>query len=255
MATASVALRFVWLFLCINVQRLAVLVSNAKKGNENRQFFKNSLAMQSSTRARLPGKSGTSRTVSTTSPKDITRILKDWDAGDADAPARLMPLVYEELRRLARNYLARERSDHTLQPTALVHEAYLHLVNDAGVTWKDRAHFYGMAAHLMRRILVDHARAHNAAKRGGLQTKLSLNELRDLSGESEVELVALDGALDNFAQAYPRKGEVVELKFFGGLDTKEISEVLKVSEKTVLRDWNFAKLWLCRKLSEKAFAS
>jgi RNA polymerase sigma factor (TIGR02999 family) len=107
----------------------------------------------------------------------------------------------------------------------------------------------------MRRILVDHARAHNAAKRGGLQTKLSLNEVRDLPGESEVELVALDGALDNFAQAYPRKSEVVELKFFGGLDTKEISEVLKVSEKTVLRDWNFAKLWLCRELSEKAFAS
>lgn len=166
-----------------------------------------------------------------------------------------MPLVYEELRRLARNYLARERSDHTLQPTALVHEAYLRLVDETDVSWKNRAHFYGMAARLMRRILVDHARVHNAVKRGGLQTKLSLNELRDLPGESEVELVALDSALDNFAQAYPRKGEVVELKFFGGLDTKEISEVLKVSEKTVLRDWNFAKLWLCRELSEKAFAS
>jgi RNA polymerase sigma factor (TIGR02999 family) len=123
------------------------------------------------------------------------------------------------------------------------------------VSWKDRAHFYGIAARVMRRILVDHARAHNAAKRGGLQTKLSLDEARDLPGESGVELVALDGALDNLAQAYPRKGEVVELKFFGGLDTKEISEVLKVSEKTVLRDWNFAKLWLCRELSEKAFAS
>jgi len=193
--------------------------------------------------------------VNTTLPKDITRILKDWEAGDADAPARLMPLVYEELRRLARNYLARERSDHTLQPTALVHEAYLRLVDETDVSWKNSAHFYGMAARLMRRILVDHARTHNAAKRGGLQTKLSLNELRDLQGESEVELVALDGALENFGQLYARKSQVVELKFFGGLDTKEISEVLKVSEKTVLRDWNFAKLWLCRELSEKAFAS
>src|SRR5438105_12279789 len=138
-----------------------------------------------------------------------------------------MPLVYEELRHLARDYLRRERADHTLQATALVHEAYLRMVDEKSVTWKNRAHFYGIAARLMRRILVDHARAHNAAKRGGLQTKLSLNELRDLPGESEVELVALDGALDDFAQAYPRKGEVVELKFFGGLDTKQISEVLK----------------------------
>jgi RNA polymerase sigma factor (TIGR02999 family) len=180
----------------------------------------------------------------------VTRILKDWEAGDPDAPARLMPLVYEELRRLARNYLAGERSDHTLQPTALVHEAYLRLVDETRVSWKDRAHFYGVAARLMRRILVDHARARNAAKRGGLHTKLSLDEVRDLPGQREVELVALDSALDNFAQAYPRKSEVVELKFFGGLDTREISEVLKVSEKTVLRDWNFAKLWICRELSE-----
>jgi len=217
--------------------------------------FKNFLAMFSSARARLSGKTGTSLIVNTTLPKDITRILKEWEAGDTDAPAKLMPLVYEELRRLARNYLARERSDHTLQPTALVHEAYLRLVDETDVSWKNRAHFYGMAARLMRRILVDHARTHNAAKRGGLQTKLSLNELRDLPGESEVELVALDGALENFGQLYARKSQVVELKFFGGLDTKEISEVLKVSEKTVLRDWNFAKLWLCRELSEKAFAS
>jgi RNA polymerase sigma factor (TIGR02999 family) len=226
-----------------------------KKATKTDNPFKDFLATSLSTRVRLSGKTATSRTVSTTSPQDVTRILKDWEAGDADAPARLMPLVYEELRRLARNYLARERSDHTLQPTALVHEAYLRLVDETRVSWKDRAHFYGIAARLMRRILVDHARAHNAAKRGGLQTKLSLDEARDLPGEGEVEIVALDGALDNFAQAYPRKSEVVELKFFGGLDTKEISEVLKVSEKTVLRDWNFAKLWLCRELSEKAFAS
>ena len=163
-----------------------------------------------------------------------------------------MPLVYEELRRLARNYLARERSDHTLQATALVHEAYLRLADQTQLSWKDRAHFYGIAARLMRRILVDHARAHNAVKRGGLEQKLSLDEARELPMKETVELMALDGALENFSQTYPRKSEVVELKFFGGLETKEISEVLQISEKTVLRDWNFAKLWLCRALTQNA---
>jgi RNA polymerase sigma factor (TIGR02999 family) len=190
--------------------------------------------------------------VSTTSPQDVTQILRNWQDGDADAAARLMPLVYEELRRLARNYLQRERADHTLQATALVHEAYLRMVDEKSANWKDRAHFYGIAARLMRQILVDHARAHNAAKRGGLEQKLTLDEARELPMKETVELVALDGALQNFAQAYPRKSEVVELKFFGGLDMKEISEVLHVSEKTVLRDWSFAKLWLCRELSENA---
>jgi len=163
-----------------------------------------------------------------------------------------MPLVYEELRRLARGYLSRERSDHTLQATALVHEAYLRLADQTQLTWKDRAHFYGIAARLMRRILVDHARAHNAVKRGGLEQKLSLDEARELPMKETAELVALDGALENFAHDYPRKSEVVELKFFGGLDAREISEVLHVSEKTVLRDWNFAKLWLCRALTQNA---
>ena len=163
-----------------------------------------------------------------------------------------MPLVYEELRRLARGYLARELGDHTLQATALVHEAYLRLVDETRVNWKNRAHFYGMAARLMRRILVDHARAHNAAKRGGLEQKVILDEAHELQTKCAVELVALDGALESFAQDYPRKSEVVELKFFGGLDAKEISEVLQVSEKTVLRDWNFAKLWLCRALTQNA---
>ena len=190
--------------------------------------------------------------MSTTSPQDVTQILKGWQEGDSDAAAKLMPLVYEELRRLARNYLQRERADHTLQATALVHEAYLRLVDDKSVTWKDRAHFYGIAARLMRRILVDHARAHNAAKRGGLEQKVTLDEARDLPTKNAVELVALDGALESFAQTYPRKSEVVELKFFGGLDMKQISKVLEVSEKTVLRDWNFAKLWLCRALTQNA---
>jgi RNA polymerase sigma factor (TIGR02999 family) len=191
--------------------------------------------------------------VNTTARQDITQILRNWDSGDPDLTARLMPLVYEELRRLARNYLQRERADHTLQATALVHEAYIRLVDDEHVSWKDRAHFYGIAARLMRRILVDHARAHNAAKRGGLEQKLTLDEARDIpSNSGPAELVELDGALDDFAQTYPRKSEVVELKFFGGLDAKQISEVLQVSEKTVLRDWNFAKLWLCRALSQNA---
>src|SRR5437773_4262527 len=121
-----------------------------------------------------------------TRPDDVTRILKDWSAGDSNAPDKLMPLVYEELRRLARSYLARERGDHTLQATALVHEAYLRLVDDKSVTWKDRAHFYGIAARLMRRILVDHARAHNAAKRGGLEQKVTLDEARDLPTKEAV---------------------------------------------------------------------
>jgi RNA polymerase sigma factor (TIGR02999 family) len=187
-----------------------------------------------------------------TAPDEITRILKDWSGGDTDAAAKLMPLVYQELRSLAYNYLARERGDHTLQATALVHEAYLRLAGDTRMGWKDRAHFYGVAARLMRQILVDHARAHNAAKRGGLQTKLTLDEARELPGENAVEIVALDSALQNFAQSYPRKCQVVELKFFGGLEAKEIAEVLQVSEKTILRDWNFAKLWLCRELNQNA---
>jgi len=183
---------------------------------------------------------------------EVTRLLRNWGEGDAQASERLMPLVYEELRRLARNYLRRERTDHTLQATALVHEAYLRMVDDGQASWKDRAHFYGVAARVMRRILVEHARAHNAAKRGGLQQKLELDEARALPSNQPVDLIALDGALESLAHAYPRKSEVVELKFFGGLEAKEISEVLQVSEKTVLRDWNFAKLWLCRALSENA---
>jgi RNA polymerase sigma factor (TIGR02999 family) len=183
---------------------------------------------------------------------DVTQILKEWSEGDPNASERLMPVVYEELRRLARTYLSRERDDHTLQATALVHEAYIRLTDRTQLTWKDRAHFYGIAARMMRQILVDHARLRNAAKRGGLQQKLSLDEARELPENDHVDLIELDGALESFAKDYPRKSQVVELKFFGGLDAKEISEVLKVSEKTVLRDWNFAKLWLCRALSEQA---
>ena len=186
------------------------------------------------------------------SPPDVTEILADWQEGDSDAPGRLIPLVYEELRRRARDYLRRERSDHTLQATALVHEAYLRMVDDKKVSWKGRAHFYAIAARVMRRILVDHARSRQTQKRGGLAPKFSLEEARHLPLDNATDLVVLDGVLQNFARVYPRKSEVVELKFFGGLEAKEISEVLQISEKTVLRDWNFAKLWLCRALNQEA---
>ena len=171
------------------------------------------------------------------SPYDVTQILQDWGEGDREAVAKLMPLVYEELRRAARDYLRRERADHTLQATALVHETYLRLVDNRNVTWRNRAHFYRIAARLMRRILLDHARAHNAAKRGGLNEKVSLDEAQALAASDATDLVVLDAALQNLAKVYPRKSEVVELKFFGGLEAKEIAEVLNVSEKTVLRDW------------------
>ena len=183
---------------------------------------------------------------------DATQILKQWSEGDKDAPARLMPLIYEELRRRAAEYLRHERPDHTLQATALVHEAYLKLIDQNRVDWKTRAHFCGVAAQLMRRVLLEHARGHNAAKRGGKLEKLRLDETRELSDERAPDLIALDDALKSFTSTYPREGEVVELKFFGGLEASEIAEVLDVSQKTVLRDWNFAKLWLRRELAGDA---
>ncbi len=185
---------------------------------------------------------------------EVTALLLRWQGGsDEEATAELMPLVYDELRRVARAYLQRERKDHTLQATALVHEAYLRLVDDTKLSWKDRAHFYGIAARMMRQILIQHARAHDATKRGGPgQIKLSLEQMPDLRSNSAVELVALDDALTDFTKIYPRKSKVVELKFFGGMEAKEISEVLQVSERTVTRDWNFARLWLSRQLRQHA---
>jgi RNA polymerase sigma factor (TIGR02999 family) len=186
------------------------------------------------------------------SPRDVTHILQEWSGGDRDAANRLMPLVYAELRRLARNYLNRERSDHTLQPTALVHEAYLRLVDQKRTTWQNRAHFYAIAAQMMRRVLIDHARAHGAQKHGGLAHKLSLDEARFAPDERPADLLALDEALNVLAKIDKRKSKVVELRFFGGLSLEETAEVLEVSEKTVRRDWEMAKLWLHRELSEKA---
>ena len=183
---------------------------------------------------------------------DATQILQGWTPGDREAPARLMPLIYEELRRRAADYLRHERPDHTLQATALVHEAYLKLIDQSRVDWQSRAHFCGVAAKLMRRVLMEHARAHNAEKRGGKLEKLYLDETRELAQERGPDLIALDDALQSFSATYPREGEVVELKFFGGLEATEIAQVLDVSEKTVLRDWNFAKLWLRRELYGKS---
>jgi RNA polymerase sigma factor (TIGR02999 family) len=187
-------------------------------------------------------------------PKDVTALLLKWKSGEDDeASEKLIPLVYEELRRVARAYLQRERKDHTLQATALVHEAYLRMVDNTEVSWKDRAHFYGIAARLMRQILMQHARAHQAAKRGGSgQIKMSLEEAPEMATECAVELLALDEALEDFTRIYPRKSKVVELKFFGGMEAKEISEALQISEKTVTRDWNFARLWLSRELRKDA---
>jgi RNA polymerase sigma factor (TIGR02999 family) len=172
-------------------------------------------------------------------------------AGDRDAPARLMPLVYQDLRERAAQYLRAERGDHTLQPTALVHESYMQLVDQTRADWKGRAHFCRVAAQLMRRILMEHARSRNREKRGGKWEKIYLDETRELAREQPPDLVALDDALHTFAASYPRESEVVELKFFGGMERDEIAEVLNVSSKTVSRDWSFAKAWLRRKLIEE----
>ncbi len=180
---------------------------------------------------------------------DVTQILHDWAEGDQHAAERLVPIVYQELRRLAANYLRHERPDHTLQPTALVHEAYLKLVRQDRTDWKNRAHFRRIAAQIMRRILLQHARDKSAAKRGGGMDKIYLDETRELCAESRPDLIAVDDALVVFAKIHPREAEVVELKFFGGLNADEIAEVLSVSSKTVLRDWIFARTWLCRELA------
>jgi RNA polymerase sigma-70 factor (ECF subfamily) len=179
---------------------------------------------------------------------DVTQILQEVSGGDKDAPARLMPLVYDELRRLADYYLRQERPDHTLQPTALVHEAYLKLVDQTRVDWQNRAHFFGVAAQLMRRILVDHARRHRASKRGGLQQKMALDEAVDYSQPRDVDLLALDEALNALAKLDERQSRIVELRFFGGLTIEETAEALGVSPATVKVDWSMAKAWLRREI-------
>ena len=179
---------------------------------------------------------------------DVTQILQAWSNGDRRALEELIPIVYEELRSQAAGYLRRERPDHTLQTTALIHEAYLRLVDQKNVRWQNRAHFFGVAAQLMRRILVDHARKDRALKRGGPALKLPLEEAAAVSGESDMNLVALDEALTKLAAMDERKGRVVELKYFGGLTAEEAAEVLGVSEATVRHDWGLAKAWLRREM-------
>jgi RNA polymerase sigma factor (TIGR02999 family) len=183
---------------------------------------------------------------------DITQILQDWNAGDASAPERLLPLVYSELRSLGAHYLRNERAGHTLQATALVHEAYLKMVNQKWAAWKNRVQFASVAARAMRQVLVEYARAHRAEKRGGKLEKIYLDETKELGQGSDPDLIELDEALKNFSTLYPREGEVVEMKFFGGLDIPEIAAAMNVSTKTIVRDWNFAKTWLCRELSAPA---
>jgi len=181
-------------------------------------------------------------------PTDATRILPASKDGEQCAAAKLIPIVYDELRRRAQDYLNRERPDHTLEATALVHEVYVRLSASPKLNCTSRAHFSAIAARLMRQILVQHARARHAQKRGGAWQKLSLAEAGTLGDGRAPTLLALDDALLSLAAEYPRQSEVVELKFFGGLTANDIAAVLGVSEKTVLRDWNFARVWLAREL-------
>jgi RNA polymerase sigma-70 factor, ECF subfamily len=178
------------------------------------------------------------------SQQEVTRLLIRLMDGERAVLDDLLSLVYAELRRLAAGYLRHERPGHTLQPTALVHEAYLRLVDQTQVQWQNRAHFFGVAAQMMRRILVDHARSQQAEKRGGDIQKLALDENIDVSGERAAELIALDEALARLAALDPQKSRIVELRFFGGLSVEETAEVLGVSAPTVKRQWRMAKAWL-----------
>jgi RNA polymerase sigma factor (TIGR02999 family) len=180
--------------------------------------------------------------------QEITELLLAWNDGDEQALDRLMPLVHDELHRLARRYMAGQRADHPLQTTALVNEAYLRLVDSSRVRWQNRAHFFAVSAQLMRRILVDFARARQRVKRGGDVVQVTFDEALAISQEPNAALIALDDALRALAAVDERKSKVVELRFFGGLSVEETAEVLKVSSITVMRDWAMAKAWLLREL-------
>jgi len=189
--------------------------------------------------------------VDTTSPNEITQQLIAWSKGDAAALEKLITAVYQELRRMADHYLRGERAGHSLQPTALVHEAYLRLIDQTKVEWHNRAHFFGVAAQMMRRILIDHAKARHRAKRGGAAVKVSLDEGAVFSQERAAELVALDDALQELSKVDERKSRIVELRYFGGLTVEETAQVLGISDKTVMRDWNLAKAWLYQQLQHE----
>jgi RNA polymerase sigma-70 factor (ECF subfamily) len=185
----------------------------------------------------------------TPSPNEVTQLLVAWGNGDRAARDELMPLVYKELRRLAHRYMNRERPDHTLQTSALVNEAYIRLIDQKDVQWQNRAHFYGIAAQMMRRILVDYARKRGFAKRGGEARAVSLEEAMIVSDERAANVVALDDALKSLAELDPRKSQIVELRFFGGMSIEETAEVLAISSGTVTRDFTLAKAWLRREMT------
>lgn len=180
----------------------------------------------------------------------VTSLLIEWQEGKSAARDQLLAIVYDELRQLARSYLRRESPGHTLQPTALVGEAYLRLVDQRRVSWRSRSHFFGIAAQMMRRVLVDHARSRRAEKRGGDLPRLSLDEALGVSDEKSVDLIALDDALTALAELDPRQGRIVELRFFGGFEVKEVAEILEISPATVKREWAMAKAWLHREISQ-----
>jgi RNA polymerase sigma-70 factor (ECF subfamily) len=185
------------------------------------------------------------------SPLEVTQLLVAWSEGNEAALEQLLPLVYEELRRLARHYMRREHPGHTLQTTALVNEAYVKLVDQKHVRWQNRAHFFAISAQLMRRILVDHARSHQYAKRGGGAQKVSLDTVAVVGNEKAAELVALDDALKSLAVIDERKSRIVEMRFFGGLNVEETAEALNTSSRTVMREWSVAKAWLYRELNHE----
>jgi RNA polymerase sigma-70 factor, ECF subfamily len=183
---------------------------------------------------------------------EITQLLAAWREGNQAALDELYPLVYDELHRLARRYMSRERKGHTLQTTALINEAYVRLVDQRNVQWANRSHFFAISAQIMRRILIDHARRHAYAKRGGGARQVSLDETATMAQGDFSEFLRLDEALKSLAELDPRRSQVVELRYFGGLNNEEIAGVLKISENTVIRDWNMARAWLHRQLAGSA---
>jgi len=182
-------------------------------------------------------------------PEGITQLLRAWGDGDQQALEKLTPLVYNELHRVAHRYMADERAGHTLQTTALVNEVYLRLVDVRGVSWQNRAHFFAICARTMRRILIDFARSRQYQKRGGEAVSVTLDDALGVSSQPAVDFVALDDAMKGLGKLEPRKSQVVELRFFGGLSVEETAEVLKISPDTVMRDWKFVRAWLARELS------
>jgi len=185
----------------------------------------------------------------TQTPENVTQLLIGWSKGDKEALDKLLPLVYNELHRQAAAYLRRERAGHTLQTTALIHEAYVRLVDQKNVHWQNRAHFFGIAAQLMRRILVDHARTKKRVKRGGSDIRVSLSEVTIKAAARDLDIVALDEALERLALIDEQQSRIVELRFFSGLTVEETAEVLGISPATVKRDWSMAKAWLHREIS------